>query len=428
MTQPGSKTAETVDDAIAEFLTDLANAGRSHHTVRAYRADLTQFARHHTGPVAEIDAAVLRGFFSAIAGQAASTRARKRAAVSEFLAWARRNEWMHTDPMALIERVSVPTRLPRGVEPDSVQRVLAAIPKKKLRDRVLFGLIATTGLRASEALGTYVEDLALIADDEHVTVTAKGGRQRTILLDDPAFLALLRRYLRATGYTRGPLFRAGKNHIGGPLRYSSAESLWRGYCQTAGERIGLQQLRHTHATELINDGVPVETVRKRLGHKKISSTLLYAEKSDRAADDEIRAWRRRRPTPASTPPRAPAAPAVTTKPEPSQRDQLACPSCRHTPRTREEALQQREDLAITWLHYGPYGELTSSHHCAGCAPASAVTDLACTTCEDGPLLTSPTESAPDPGPLPTEVQRWLHDHGWQTAPELLCPTHVHQAG
>src|SRR5699024_2153040 len=272
MSQPGSDEAGTHGDAIAGFLTDLANAGRSHHTVRAYRSDLAQLARQHPGPVAEIDAVVLRGFFSAIAGQAATTRARKRAAVSEFLGWARRNAWMHTDPMALIEQVSVPTRLPHGVEPGRVHRVLAAIPKKRLRDLVLFGLIAITGLRASEALGTYLEDLSLIADDEHLTVTAKGGRQRTILLDDPAFLALLRRYLRATGYTRGPLFRAGKNHIGGPLRYSSAEALWRGYCQTAGEQIGLHQLRHTHATELINDGVPVETVRKRLGHKKISST------------------------------------------------------------------------------------------------------------------------------------------------------------
>lgn len=258
--------AEPVD----EFLTDLANAGRSRHTIRCYRGDLAAFARHYPGPVTTITASVLRGFFTSIAGQAPATRARKRAAISEFLAWCRRNERMEADPMAVIESVSVPQRLPRSVEPARVEKVLAAIPKRKLRDRVLFGLIHTTGLRAAEALGVYVEDLTLDPDDEHLVVTAKGGRQRTILLDDPAFLVLLRRYLRATGYTRGPLFRAEKNHIGGPLRYSSAEELWRKYCTAASEKIGLHQLRHGHATELINGGVPVETVRKRLGHKKLN--------------------------------------------------------------------------------------------------------------------------------------------------------------
>ena len=108
--------------------------------------------------------------------------------------------------------ICMPARAPRGVDPGVVSRVLEVIPKARLRDRVLFGLIAATGLRASEALGAYVEDLCLARDDEHLTVTGKGQRTRTVLLDDPALLVLLRRYLRATGYQRGPLFRAEKPH------------------------------------------------------------------------------------------------------------------------------------------------------------------------------------------------------------------------
>ena len=152
--------------------------------------------------------------------------------------------------MARLDRVVVPARQPRGVDPARVERVLAAIPAGRLRDRVLFALIATTGLRVSEALGAYVEDLELDRDNEHLTVTAKGGRRRTVLLDDPALLVLLRRYLRTTGYIRGPLFRASKNSVGGPLRYATAEEAWTNYCATAGEKISLHQLRHTHATEL----------------------------------------------------------------------------------------------------------------------------------------------------------------------------------
>ncbi len=144
---------------------------------------------------------------------------------------------------------------------------------------------------------------------------------------------LVHRYLRDTGYTRGPLFRATRNHVGGPLRYSSAEELWSKYCGVAGEKVSLHQLRHTHATELLSGGVPIDTVRKRLGHRHIAATLLYATKDDQTADDEIRAWRRRRPTPkpSATPSAQPPAP-------PRARSRHACPHCGNEPTIRQQDL------------------------------------------------------------------------------------------
>jgi site-specific recombinase XerD len=262
--------------------------------VRGYRGDLAAFTAHHTGEATQIDAGVLRDYFATLTHQAASTQARKQASLAAFLRWCHRHGLIETNPIALLDRVKVAQAPPRGVDPARVEKILAVIPKPNLRDRVLFTLIARTGLRAGEALGVHVEDLTLTPDDEHVTVHGKGGRSRTILLDDPALVALIHRHLRATGHTRGPLFRAAKNHIGGPLRYASAQELWTKYNTAAGEDVGLHQLRHTHATELVNDGVSLQTIRKRLGHRKIQTTLGYAEHSDRAADDELRRWRRRR--------------------------------------------------------------------------------------------------------------------------------------
>jgi len=63
-------------------------------------------------------------------------------------------------------------------------------------------------------------------------------------------------------------------------------------CAQAGVDCTLHQLRHTHATELVNDGVSLATIRKRLGHKNLQTTLRYAEQSDQAADAELRQWRR----------------------------------------------------------------------------------------------------------------------------------------
>jgi integrase/recombinase XerD len=76
-----------------------------------------------------------------------------------------------------------------------------------------------TGLRLSEGLSLSVEDLALSLDNEHPTIVGKGGKRRTILLDDPRLAQQRRTYLKRMGYKHGPLFRAKKNGRGGPLRY-----------------------------------------------------------------------------------------------------------------------------------------------------------------------------------------------------------------
>jgi len=114
-----------------------------------------------------------------------------------------------------------------------------------------------------------------------------------VVLDDDRLFATLRRYLTATGYRSGPLFRAEKNHIGGPLRYASAQTRWAQYCHAAGVTATLHQLRHTHATAMVDGGVSLATIRKRLGHANLQTVLRYAEQSDHVADTELRAWRRR---------------------------------------------------------------------------------------------------------------------------------------
>ena len=118
--------------------------------------------------------------------------------------------------------------------------------------------------------------------------------RRTVLLDDPRLVAQLRAYLRHRRYRYGPLFRAEKNGRGGPLRYQSIQERWQRYCRQAGIACTLHQLRHSHATELVNGGVSLATIRKRLGHQHLHTTLRYAEQTDTTADAEVRAWRRQR--------------------------------------------------------------------------------------------------------------------------------------
>lgn len=282
---------------VRDFLADQQFAGKAAHTIRAYRGDLAQLAEHTDRGVIGVDAAVLRSWSTSIADLQQSSRARKQAAVAAFLRWAVRHELIDMNPMDRFDRVAVPEGIPRPVDPARIDRVIGVIPKGRLRDRLLLEFLKTTGCRVSEALGVYIEDLDLTPGNEHVLVHGKGGRVRILLLDDQQLVNLLRRYLRETGWTHGPLFRAARNWTGRPLTYSTVQELWARYRELVGESsLELHQLRHTHATELTNDGVSARTIQKRLGHRKLQTTMVYADHSDTTADTELRARQRRRGT------------------------------------------------------------------------------------------------------------------------------------
>lgn len=284
----------TLETWVNSFLTDLKQANYSPHTLRAYAADLYRLAAFYNGPPGTIGVEDLRSFLETLAHLKPATRARKQAALNSFFTWAYRQQLIPANPMARIDPVKREEPAIRALTRAEVEQILALIPRRQRRDRLLFRLLFETGIRVGEALKLYVEDLDLTQDDEHVHVLGKGRRRRTVLLDDRRLVRQLRVYLKQTGYRHGPLFRAHKNGRGGPLRYQSVHQRWQQYCQEAGVACTLHQLRHTHATELVNDGVSLATIRKRLGHKNIQTTLRYAEQSDEMADAELRAWRRQK--------------------------------------------------------------------------------------------------------------------------------------
>lgn len=282
--------ADDFQRAIEQFLKGLK---RSTATLRAYRADLKHLGRWLLEQQRELDASALEAYFAAHEW-AASTQNRKQTAIERFCRWARQHQQLEDDPTLHLERPAVPPPHPRGLRREEIERIFAVIPASRARDALLFRLVFETGLRISEALNIHLDDLDLTKGDEHLTVLGKGGQRRTVLLDDPKLVGALRKYLRSLEYEHGPLFQAQKNGRGGPLRYQSVQERWQHYATQAGVSCTLHQLRHSHATELFNGGVSLGTIRKRLGHRHIQTTLRYAEVSDASADAELRKWRRRR--------------------------------------------------------------------------------------------------------------------------------------
>ena len=142
--------------------------------------------------------------------------------------------------------------------------------------------MAETGIRLDEALGIYVEDIVLSAGQEGIRFRGKGEYERKVQLPfEFESLKLLRAYLRNEDLTMGLLFRTGK-YKDQRMSYGTVLYQWTKLCERAEVKCGIHQLRHTTATELVNSGVGVGTVRQLLGHRNLQTTQRYAELSGRA--------------------------------------------------------------------------------------------------------------------------------------------------
>jgi len=282
-----------LEDLLERFLLELRNAGRSPHTITNYRADLARLVAHVGAamPAANLSRVALQNYLTTLEEKSPATRARHQASMRAFLKWCHAQGHIERNPAEHLQSVRVPQPYPRAIDDGAIEKILRAIPPDNLRDRLLFTLVAETGVRISEALGIFREDVALAPDDEKIAVRGKGQTSRTVMLyAAPQSLVLLRRYLVVSKIASGPLFRGNWRRRGSsqPLCYRAAHSNWNRYCRDAGISANIHVLRHSYATTLVNSGVRLEVVRKLLGHKSMQTTLRYAEVNDATVKAELR--------------------------------------------------------------------------------------------------------------------------------------------
>lgn len=176
--------------------------------------------------------------------------------------------------------LKAPGKLPRVLTTTEVQAILDACDR--LRDRLLFALLHESGVRIGEALGLRHEDVA--AAECEITIVprlnengarSKSRQSRTI----PVRGELIRLYADYLHSEYGSLdsdyvfVNLWSHPVGRPLSYPAVYDLVRRLRRRTGIDFDPHWCRHTLATRLLRDGVPVEVVSKVLGHTSITTTL-----------------------------------------------------------------------------------------------------------------------------------------------------------
>lgn len=255
----------------AEFL-----GGHHGNTRSAYAADLRDFcgycAGHRLDPL-EATRADLRGYLAHLQeqGRARSTLARRAVALRGFYSTAVDDFDLPANPAARLQvRRPRDTARVNALTLPELRRLLSAADRSTARSQGLAWLLASTGLRISEACTARIEDITATGEERWLTVTCKGGVRRSVPLHPTCWQRLMP--LAAEG--AGPLFATAG---GNPLdRHSAARNLRR--LATAAAIPGPfspHVLRHTFVTLARQAGCTLEDLQDAAGHADPATTRAY---------------------------------------------------------------------------------------------------------------------------------------------------------
>ena len=186
------------------------------------------------------------------------------------------------DPAVVMHRIrKTPDEVQAGMQhpvwtPEQMERFLSAVPDDRRVYRVFFETLFWTGMRRGELIALQMGDV----DTEHQSlIVAHSKRNRTQKLAPTK--TSQRRVVTVDDVTWADVMDV-YDHSAGPYVFGGAESLsptsidreFRKATAAAGlPRIRIHDLRHSHATWLINSGVNIVAVSRRLGHASIEQTL-----------------------------------------------------------------------------------------------------------------------------------------------------------
>ena len=263
-------------DTIAAIERFLAGQGLSDATRRSYRVDLEEFAAWLRRRGLDLDSFDTRAFAEYAAERGAdrpgrsprklaeTTLARKLAAVRSLVRATLGPGRVPDLPLSGRRRRRLP-HAPRPEEADALLEALEGEGPLAVRNRALFELVYSAGLRTQEAVGLTLADVDF--EQESVLVRGKGGKERAVPLGEEAAFRL-RLYLEDA---RPQLARGAENALflsarGRPLDTSTLRRLLP----------NPHRLRHAFATHLLEGGADLRTIQELLGHSSLSTTQIYS--------------------------------------------------------------------------------------------------------------------------------------------------------
>ena len=176
---------------------------------------------------------------------------------------------------------------------DQIEKLLLAPNTNNpvgLRDRAILETLFSTGLRIAELVALNREQFTNIKDkkDLELGIIGKGGNPRTVYFSERA-LSWVKKYLEARKDKEKALFihSVSRKDADARLTARSVERIVKKYAILAGVPVFTtpHTLRHSYATDLLNQGVDLRVIQEFLGHRSITSTQIYTHVTNKRLRD-----------------------------------------------------------------------------------------------------------------------------------------------
>jgi len=278
------KPSELLAAQIEPFLRRLATERRlSPHTVAAYRRDLdalTAFcAKEGVRSFADLGVYDIRRFAAASHRLGLSPRsiARRLSAVRSLLAMLVEEGVVGSNVAVHVQAPKASRRLPATLDADQVAALLdfSADDALSIRDRAMFELLYSSGLRLAELVGLDIVDLDF--PDRTVRVTGKGAKTRVVPVGRHALDAIARWLKRRPALAvaaETAMFVSRRGRRLAPRTVQTRLNHW-ARRQGSPSRVHPHVLRHSFATHLLESSGNLRAVQELLGHSSLSTTQVY---------------------------------------------------------------------------------------------------------------------------------------------------------
>ena len=273
-----------MDTWVQAFLLHLENKNFSANTVKSYRADLQEFtdylSKRKQNTLEAFTSPVIRSFLASVPQDYASnTVLRKIAALRSLAAFLLRQGKLARNPFKLLPAPKREKLLPKFLTLPETDRLINAAGNTHFaaRDKALFELMYSSGLRRSEVTGLKIRDVDFF--NGVVRVLGKGNKERLVPVTDEALYAI--KYYLSTRPNPQPQDALFLNAHGKPLTGDGLAFIFKNTAIAAhlARKVTPHSLRHSFATHLLNNGCDLRSLQEMLGHKTLAATQVYTHVS-----------------------------------------------------------------------------------------------------------------------------------------------------
>lgn len=278
---------------IERFLNEIMNIKNlSSKTIKAYRFDLNDFINFNKDNI--ITSKVIIDYIDNLNNIKClkdTSIKRKIITIKQFINYLYTKRILKSNPFKGLKfRFKQQKKLPKTLPINDVKKLLKTVKNSftneesehkvfiGIRDTAIIDLLICTGIRIGELQSIKLEDIYKY--ERSILIHGKGKKERFIFISSNDTWKNLNKYLKIRKKKKCNVDNVFVNRYGESLTIFSIEDIYYKYIKKA--KLGHSTphyLRHTFATNLLNNGADIRAVQEILGHSSVSTTQIYTEVS-----------------------------------------------------------------------------------------------------------------------------------------------------